>query len=121
MIVSMLLGTPVLSLIGAVGASLVLGARRGGVLLSLLVLPLYVPVLIFGVAAVDAAIVGLPVRPPSVDPGRTADRGGLLLTPVASAGRVTLGAGVSRALVACAGLARALARAVANELRELNG
>ncbi len=63
MIVSMLLGTPVLSLIGAVGASLVLGARRGGVLLSLLVLPLYVPVLIFGVAAVDAAIVGLPVRP----------------------------------------------------------
>ena len=63
MIGAMLLGTPILSLIGAVGAALVLGARRGGVLLSLLVLPLYVPVLIFGVAAVDAAISGLGARP----------------------------------------------------------
>ena len=63
MIGAMLLGTPILSLIGAVGAALVLGARRGGVLLSLLVLPLYVPVLIFGVAAVESAIVGLAVRP----------------------------------------------------------
>ena len=63
MIGAMLLGTPILSLIGAVGAALVLGARRGGVLLSLLVLPLYVPVLIFGVSAVEAAIVGLAVRP----------------------------------------------------------
>ena len=62
MIGAMLLGTPILSLIGAVGAALVLGARRGGVLLSLLVLPLYVPVLIFGVAAVESAIVGLAVR-----------------------------------------------------------
>ncbi len=55
---AMLLGTPSLSLIGAVGAGLVLGARRGGVLLSLLILPLYIPVLIFGVGAVDAAIHG---------------------------------------------------------------
>jgi heme exporter protein B len=58
----MLLGTPSLTLVGAVGAALVLGARRGGVLISLLVLPLYVPVLIFGVSAVDAAIAGLPLR-----------------------------------------------------------
>jgi heme exporter protein B len=50
------LGTPILTLLGAIGAALVLGARRGGVLLSLLILPLYVPILIFGVAAVDAAI-----------------------------------------------------------------
>ena len=57
------LGTPVLGLVGAVGAALVLGARRGGVLLSLLVLPLYIPVLIFGVGAVDAAVAGIPVRP----------------------------------------------------------
>jgi len=57
------LGTPALSLIGAVGAALILGSRRGGVLLSLLVLPLYIPVLIFGVSAVDAAIGGLTVRP----------------------------------------------------------
>jgi heme exporter protein B len=46
-----------------VGAALSLRARRGGVLLSLLVLPLYIPVLIFGVAAIEAAIAGLPARP----------------------------------------------------------
>lgn len=57
------LGTPLLSLVGAVGAALILGSRRGGVLLSLLVLPLFIPVLIFGVAAVDAAAFGYPVRP----------------------------------------------------------
>jgi heme exporter protein B len=59
LLVTMLLGTPTLSLIGAMGAALVLGARRGGVLLSLLVLPLYVPVLIFGVGAIDAVVQGL--------------------------------------------------------------
>jgi heme exporter protein B len=58
LIIALLLGTPSLSLIGAVGAALILGSRRGGVLLSLLVLPLYIPVLIFGVSAVDAAIAG---------------------------------------------------------------
>ncbi len=60
---AMLLGSPSLSLIGAVGAALTLGARRGGVLIPLLVLPLNVPVLIFGVAATDAALAGLNVRP----------------------------------------------------------
>ncbi len=63
LMVSMLLGTPVSSFIGAVGGALTLGARRGGVLVSLLVLPLYIPLLIFGVAAVDAAIWGLSVKP----------------------------------------------------------
>jgi heme exporter protein B len=63
LILAMLLGTPVLSLIGAVGAALALGARRGGVLIALLVLPLYVPALIFGAAAVDAALLGQPARP----------------------------------------------------------
>jgi heme exporter protein B len=62
LLLTMLLGTPTLSLIGAMGAALVLGARRGGVLLSLLVLPLYVPVLIFGVGAIDASVQGLPDR-----------------------------------------------------------
>jgi len=57
--VSLLLGTPVLSLIGAIGAALTLGVRGSGVLLSLLVLPLYVPVLIMGAGAVEAAAVGL--------------------------------------------------------------
>ena len=63
LVAAMALGTPSLSLIGAVGAALSLGARRGGVLLSLLILPLYIPILIFGVAAVDAAVLGLTVRP----------------------------------------------------------
>ena len=63
LLVSLVLGTPTLMLLGAVGAALVLGARRGGVLLALLVLPLAVPVLIFAVAAVDAAIAALPARP----------------------------------------------------------
>jgi heme exporter protein B len=56
---SLLLGTPLLSLIGAIGAALTLGVRGGGVLLSLLVLPLYVPALIFGAGAVEADISGL--------------------------------------------------------------
>jgi heme exporter protein B len=56
---SLLLGTPVLSLLGAIGAALTLGVRGGGVLVSLLVLPLYVPVLIFGAGAVGAQVSGL--------------------------------------------------------------
>jgi len=56
---SLLLGTPVLSMIGAIGAALTLGLRGGGVLLALLVLPLYVPVLIFGAGSVDMAAAGL--------------------------------------------------------------
>ena len=56
---AMAVGTPALSLVGSIGAALTLGVRRGGVLLSLLVLPLYIPVLIFGVGAVDASIMGL--------------------------------------------------------------
>jgi heme exporter protein B len=56
-------GTAVLSLLGTLGAAMVLGARRGGVLLPLLVLPFCAPVLIFGVAAADAAGVGLAARP----------------------------------------------------------
>jgi heme exporter protein B len=73
LIATMALGTPTISLIGTVGAGLTLGARRGGVLLSLLVLPLVVPVLIFGSAGIDAAIAGLAVRP------HLALLGGLLL------------------------------------------
>ena len=56
---SLLLGTPVLSMIGAIGAALTLGVRGGGVLLALLVLPLYVPVLIMGAGAVEMAAAGL--------------------------------------------------------------
>jgi heme exporter protein B len=56
---TLLLGTPILSLLGAVGAALTLGARGGGSLLALLVLPLYAPVLIFGAGAVDAVHAGV--------------------------------------------------------------
>lgn len=58
--VAMLLGMPTLSLLGMVGGALTLGARRGGVLLTLLLLPLTLPVLIFGAAAVEAAQAGQP-------------------------------------------------------------
>jgi heme exporter protein B len=63
LVLAMALGSPSLSLIGAVGAALTLGARRGGVLIPLLVLPLNIPVLIFGVAAIDAELAGLSARP----------------------------------------------------------
>jgi heme exporter protein B len=61
LLTTLVLGTPVLSLIGAIGVALTLGLRRGGMLLSLLVLPLYIPVLIFASNAVDMAAMGLPV------------------------------------------------------------
>jgi len=56
---ALLLGTPSLTLIGSVGAALMIGARRGSALLALVVLPLYIPVLIFGVSAVEGAVMGL--------------------------------------------------------------
>ena len=59
MMLTLLIGTPALSLIGAIGAALTLGLRGGGVLVSLLVLPLYIPVLIFGAGAVEAEASGL--------------------------------------------------------------
>ena len=58
---SLLLATPILSLIGAIGVALTVGLRRGGILLALLVIPLYIPVLIFASAAVERAATGLPV------------------------------------------------------------
>lgn len=79
LLAALALGTPTLSLIGGVGAALTLGARRGGVLLSLLVLPLFIPVLIFGVGAVDAALQGFSGR------GAFLILGGLLLGALALA------------------------------------
>jgi heme exporter protein B len=61
LMLALLLGTPILSLLGAIGAALTLGLRGGGSLLALLILPLYVPVLIFGAGAVDAVRAGLGV------------------------------------------------------------
>ena len=89
MITALLLGTPTLSLIGAVGAALTLGVRRKGVLLPLVILPLYIPVFIFGVGAVDTAAMGFS------NSGPYAVLGGLLLIaaalcPWAAAGALKL-------------------------------
>lgn len=61
MALTLLLGTPTLSFIGAIGVALTVGLRKGGVLLSLLVLPLSIPVLIFATAAIDAASMAMPI------------------------------------------------------------
>jgi heme exporter protein B len=58
LLLSLLLGTLTLSLVGGIGAALTVGLRKGGILLSLLILPFYIPVLVFGTAAVDAAALG---------------------------------------------------------------
>ncbi len=84
LLAAMALGTPSLSLIGGVGAALILGARRGGVLLSLLVLPLYIPILVFGVSAVEAAVMGLDAAPHLMILGALS-LGGLVLCPWAAA------------------------------------
>lgn len=84
LMLSLLLGTPILSAVGSIGIALTVGLRRGGMLLILLVLPLYVPILIFGAGAVDAAVQGLSFS------GQLAMLGALfivalLLAPVAAA------------------------------------
>jgi heme exporter protein B len=60
LLLTLLIGTPVLSFLGAIGVALTVGTKKGGVLLSLLVLPLYIPVLIFATSAIDSAAMNLP-------------------------------------------------------------
>ncbi|MGQ0287005.1 heme exporter protein CcmB [Pasteurellaceae bacterium 22721_9_1] len=60
LVLTLLIGTPVLSCLGAIGVALTVGLRKGGVLLSLIVLPLFIPVLIFSAAVLDAATLNLP-------------------------------------------------------------
>ena len=62
LMLTLVLGTPILSLVGAIGMALTVGLRRGGMLLSLLVLPLYIPVLIFSANAVDAHLAGMAIK-----------------------------------------------------------
>ena len=89
MMVALLIGSPVLSLIGSIGAALTVAMRRGGVLLSLMILPLYIPVLIFGVAAVEASIALLSVTPHLMLLGGLS-LGALVLSPIASAAALRL-------------------------------
>jgi heme exporter protein B len=89
LLASLLIGTPALSLIGSTAASLTLGARRQGVLLALLVLPLYVPPLVFGAAAVEASAAGGSARPPLLILGALV-LAALALAPWASAAALRL-------------------------------
>jgi heme exporter protein B len=86
---ALLLGTPTLTLIGSIGAALMIGARRGGALLALIVLPLYIPVLIFGVSAVESTVMGLGGRAQFLILGAML-LAALALTPFATAAAVRL-------------------------------
>jgi len=87
---ALLLGSFAMSLTGAISAGLTLGARRGGVLLSLLTLPLSVPILVFGAAATQGAIVGDPIAGPMYMLGAIAVLG-VTLAPLAAAAAVRIG------------------------------
>jgi heme exporter protein B len=89
LILSLLLGSPALSIIGAFGAALVVGVKRGGLLLSLLVLPLYLPTLIFGAEVVRRGALGLPVQTPLLLLAAIT-AGSLALLPYAAAAAVRI-------------------------------
>jgi heme exporter protein B len=86
LIATMLAGTPAVSFIGSIGAALTLALRRGGLLTAILVLPLYVPVLIFGVSAINAVLIGpVPFSTPFLILCALS-LGSLVLGPIAAAG-----------------------------------
>jgi heme exporter protein B len=86
---ALLLGTPTLTLIGSIGAALMIGARRASALLALIVLPLYIPVLIFGVSAVEGEVIGLGGRAQFLIQGAML-LAALALAPFASAAALRL-------------------------------
>jgi len=90
LLAALALGSFAMSLVGAIGAGLTLGARRGGVLLSLLTLPLAVPILVFGADATQRAIIGDPIGPPMYLLGAIAVLG-ITLSPLAAAAAVRIG------------------------------
>ncbi|WP_075184637.1 heme exporter protein CcmB [Teredinibacter haidensis] len=90
LMLSLLLGTGSLSLIGSIGAALTVALRRGGLLLSLIIMPLYVPVLIFGSGSVRNAIEGFPIGGQLAILGAFL-AGSLLLAPLAAAGALKIG------------------------------
>ncbi len=89
LMLGLLIGTPLFFLIGAMGAALTLGLRRGGLLIALIVLPLYAPVIIFGVAAVETALTGAPSAPSLMILAGLL-LGALALAPVATAAALRL-------------------------------
>ncbi|MBW4966404.1 heme exporter protein CcmB [Pseudoalteromonas sp. CR1] len=78
-VLTLLLGTPLLSFIGAIGAGLTVGLQKGGILMSLLVLPLYIPVLIFATSAIDTSVMSLDYS------GQLAILGAMLVIAIISA------------------------------------
>lgn len=85
LVLSLLMGTAVLSLVGAIGAALTVALRKGGLLLSLIVMPLYMPVLIFGASTVQRAVDGFPVEGPLAIMGALLAFS-LLISPFATSG-----------------------------------
>jgi heme exporter protein B len=90
LLATMLVGTPAISFLGATGAALTLRARRGGLLVALLVLPLYIPTLIFGISALSAAISGTGGFKPSFLILTAVSLGSLVIGPLAAALRIQL-------------------------------
>lgn len=85
LVLTMLAGTPAISFIGAIGAALTLRARRGGLLVALLVLPLYVPTLIYGISAISASLLSPQAFAPSLSILVALTLGSVVLGPIAAA------------------------------------
>ncbi len=90
LLATMLAGTPAISFIGAIGAALTLKSRRGGLLIALVVLPLYVPTLVFGIAAMEASVLGTGGFGPSFMILSAISLASLVLGPVAAAAAIRL-------------------------------
>ncbi|MDX2258668.1 MAG: heme exporter protein CcmB [Hyphomicrobiaceae bacterium] len=90
LVATMLVGTPAVSFLGAIGAALTLRARRGGLLIALLVLPLYVPTLIYGIATISAALVAQSAFWPSFLILAAVSLGSLVLGPIAAAAAIRI-------------------------------
>lgn len=88
LVLSTMIGSPALSFLGALGAAITLGVRRGGLLLSLLILPLYVPILIFGVSAASSSGAGPDISTPSLLVVAALSLATLVLCPLAAAAAI---------------------------------
>ena len=90
---TMLAGTPAISFVGAIGAALTLRSRRGGLLIALLALPLYIPTLVFGISAMEASVLGTDGFVPSFLILTAISLVSLVLAPLAAAGALRMQVG----------------------------
>jgi len=93
LLATMLIGTPAISFLGAIGAALTLRARRGGLLIAVLVLPLYIPTLVFGISAMEASVLGTGGLGPSLLILAALSLASVVLAPVAAAAAIRLQVG----------------------------